>query len=1568
MSKRFGRLMKRISTATAAFKITRIISLTIGLSLSVGSGAWLIPLRVSQAQVGSDARLYLDTSQSPVSDPAQQPTGTAKKPKPQTKAKRNRYQTVAHSRRPMLSKKMLSGIRLRMNQQLMAQKTSAKSPDNGYQRPSVKDQMATNAPQRGSSASGVGGVRRSSPLLIFPKSTSRFSIAKAPGVLKTDDELAAEKLKAQSEPQLTASGEVIEARSYDIEPVKPSEFNGDVRNLPSVPSGERLGRELEGPTPTKKAPENPPDVETPTIPLAPMPSPTVNFAGLSFNSSVIGGQAGAGWPPDINGDVGSSHYIMAVNNAYAIYNKTGTQLAAFTENSLWSGQGIGTPCAANNQGDPVVIYDQFADRWILTHFAFQVVGAALVGPYYQCFAVSKTNDPVSGGWWFYAVRMDTGASGQPPINALADYAKFGNWNDGCLYMGANMFGSNGNIYSGIAFASLNKSDMYSGATLRGALGFISGNTNFSVFPSNISGAKLPASLPPAGTPNYFVGESVTDFTFEVRKFTPGANCQGGTMSGITSVTQTAYNFNLPNVPQPNTTNTLDTVGDRIMQKVQYRRVGSAESLWVVHNVNVSGSTNRIQWAQINVTGGTIVTTSVQQQIYAPDTTLHRWMGSIAADNQGNMAVGYSTSNGTSPNFPSIAYSGRLAGDPLNTLPQTEVQLVAGAGSQTNNCGGAPCHRWGDYTAMSIDPVDDCTFWYTNMYYINQTNGSSGNWNTRVGAFKFPGCTAPTVAKVRSFTAKGFDDGQVLLQWQSDYEVDNLGFNVYREVNGQRTKITHSIIAGSALTAGAGVEMKSGRVYAWKDQLTGVDGKVSYWLEDLDLNGKHTLTGPIAISENRGARPTTEQSKLLVSLGQPQEQMNFAQGSNPIERLAQPVTVTPAMIQTQSGLANNRAVKIGVRHEGWYRLTPGELAAAGLDTNADPRKLQLFVDGQPVPFLVKGELDGRLDASDTIEFYGLGLDNTVTNERVYWLVNGATTGARIKSAKISGGVAGTTRFQSAVEHKDRTLYFSALKNGEAENFFGALINSTGVDQTLNLTNLATSPTGTATLGVNVQGVTNTAHQVQVLLNGKAVGTLTFNGQAAATQSINLPQAGLNQGSNQVRLVALGGSADISLVDKITLTYWRKYAAESNQLRCTASGGEQITLTGFTSTDIRVLDVTNPNNPQELTGTLSGSKNAATITLTVAGAGTRQLYAFTGEQARSVMPKTNQPSNWRQNNRSADYLIITRRELQQSFEPLAAFRRSKGLTVAMVDVEDLYDEFNFGNQSPQAIKDFLAFTKSNWAVAPRYVLLGGDGTYDYKNYLGFGDDNIVPTKLIDTQYMETASDDWFVDFSNQGLPEMAIGRLPARNASEAARLVAKIISYDNQTAANQLLLVSDLTDGFDFSNGNNELRPLVPTNLAVTEIKRGTADDATLHKELIEAINSGLKVVNYSGHGSLSVWRGGLLSNEDASALINNQNLALFVSMNCLNGYYVNPEIDSLAERLLNAQGGACAIWASSGLCEPGGQAQLNKEFYRQLFGSTPMTLGEAAMRAKAFIADPDIRKTWTLLGDPAMQLR
>jgi hypothetical protein len=330
--------------------------------------------------------------------------------------------------------------------------------------------------------------------------------------------------------------------------IYPAEYNGDVRALPPiiVPSYFHLWNEFDAPPsqkPPAQSPSGPTQPDT-NVALAAMPGTIANFAGLHFNQSFSGSQVGAGFPPDTNGDVGLDYYIQSVNDAWGIYDKTtGALVAGFTENQLWAGAGTGTQCDANNFGDPVVLYDAFADRWILTNFAFGVSGGNPAAPFYQCIAVSKTSDPVAGGWYLYAVRMDTGAVGAPPVNTLNDYGKFGLWTD-CLYMGANGFLMPTGTFNGSIFASFDRAALYAGTALsssNSSIGFISGSSApYTMIPANLLGTQA-ASLPAAGTPEYFVVESNTAFAFDVRKFQHGATAcgSGSSLSSASSVSQTS---------------------------------------------------------------------------------------------------------------------------------------------------------------------------------------------------------------------------------------------------------------------------------------------------------------------------------------------------------------------------------------------------------------------------------------------------------------------------------------------------------------------------------------------------------------------------------------------------------------------------------------------------------------------------------------------------------------------------------------------------------------------------------------------------------------------------------------------------------------------------------------------------------------------------------------------------------------------------------------------------------------------------------------------------------------------
>ena len=403
---------------------------------------------------------------------------------------------------------------------------------------------------------------------------------------------------------------------------------------------------------------------------------------------------------------------------------------------------------------------------------------------------------------------------------------------------------------------------------------------------------------------------------------------------------------------------------------------------------------------------------------------------------------------------------------------------------------------------------------------------------------------------------------------------------------------------------------------------------------------------------------------------------------------------------------------------------------------------------------------------------------------------------------------------------------------------------------------------------------------------------------------------------------------------------------------------------------MFDVTNPSAVQEVVGSIEEQKTGYAVSLKVPGSGQKNLVALSDGQAKSpIRIAANTASQWSTSAHGADLIMLAHRDFVGELQPLVTVRQKQGLSVAVVDVEDVYDEFSFGEKTPYAIRDFLSFAKANWKKPPRYALLVGDACYDPKNYFGAGDFDFVPTKLIDTMLMEAASDDWLGDFDQDAIAEIAIGRLPVRTADEADRMIARIVSYDHSTVGEETLLVADSNDGYNFESVNDQLRGLVTGEVRVVDIRRGQMSDAEAKRKLIEAINRGQKIVNYSGHGSVDLWRAGLLTSADASLLKNADLLSLFVLMNCLNGYFDDPALDSLAEAMMKApEGGAVAVWASSAMTMPEGQAQMNQELYRQLFGSRGIALGDAIKSAKAAITDSDVRRSWILLGDPTMRLR
>ena len=431
-------------------------------------------------------------------------------------------------------------------------------------------------------------------------------------------------------------------------------------------------------------------------PLA-MPATIQNFAGISYTGF---------FPPDTNGDVGPNHYVQWINTSLQIWNKSGVSVfGPVGGNTIWSS--LGGACATRNDGDPIALYDSAADRWMLSQFAFP--NGPNTGPFYQCVAVSRTPDP-TGQYFLYSYLMSN--------TLLNDYPKFGVWRD-AYYMSINNF--NGNTYAGPSGVAFDRTKMLAGDPTATFQRFDPGSSVGPLLPADLDGP----TAPPVGEPGFFMGYTAPSqlklWRFHV-DFTTPAN---STFTNVASPTVASFSELTANIPQPSTTVRLDNLGDRLMNRLVYRNMGSYESLLVNHSVNAGSNLAGVRWYELRNPNGT--PTVFQQGTYAPDSN-HRWMGSIAMDRAGDIAIGYSVSS--SSVSPSIRYAGRLSTDPPGAMSQGEAVLVAGGASQTG------ANRWGDYSNMSIDPSDDCTFWFTSEYVAT----GASTWRTRVGSFQFPSCT------------------------------------------------------------------------------------------------------------------------------------------------------------------------------------------------------------------------------------------------------------------------------------------------------------------------------------------------------------------------------------------------------------------------------------------------------------------------------------------------------------------------------------------------------------------------------------------------------------------------------------------------------------------------------------------------------------------------------------------------------------------------------------------------------------------------------------------------------------
>lgn len=502
--------------------------------------------------------------------------------------------------------------------------------------------------------------------------------------------------------------------------VRPTVAKVDLRSLPKVPKKAIGGVARSVPrrtTPRGIPPYDPGPAPDPLVQgggattraASAIPAPSVSFAGKSYTGAR---------PPDTVGDVGPNHYIQMVNTVFTIYDKSGAILAGPSDiSSLWAS--AGGLCSTRDDGDPIVLYDPLADRWLLSQLADDL--GAIPAEVHECVAVSQTGDPVAGGWFLYDF----------PVGAAFDYPKLAVWPD-AYYMGANLNESGAGLYA------LDRGEMLAGKAAGSiAFGLTAPGYHSMVLPADLDGS----TEPPAGSPGIFyrfVDGATGGGTDRLQLWQLHADFAAPADSSLTGPQEiataafallcTTGGLTWDCIAQKGTSQKLDSITEWPMWRLQYRNFGSYETLVGNHAVNVGSDQAGVRWFELRRSQGSAWSLR-QEGTYAPDAD-SRWMASAAMDRAGDIVIGYNVSS--SATYPSLRYSGRLYGDAPGTMSLGEGTLMAGGGSETGD------NRWGDYSALSVDPTDDCTFWFTGEYFATS---SLYSWSTRIGAFTLPACSA-----------------------------------------------------------------------------------------------------------------------------------------------------------------------------------------------------------------------------------------------------------------------------------------------------------------------------------------------------------------------------------------------------------------------------------------------------------------------------------------------------------------------------------------------------------------------------------------------------------------------------------------------------------------------------------------------------------------------------------------------------------------------------------------------------------------------------------------------------------
>jgi len=715
-------------------------------------------------------------------------------------------------------------------------------------------------------------------------------------------------------------------------------------------------------------------------------------------------------------------------------------------------------------------------------------------------------------------------------------------------------------------------------------------------------------------------------------------------------------------------------------------------------------------------------------------------------------------------------------------------------------------------------------------------------------------------------------------------------------------------------------------------------------------------------------------------------------------------------------------KISIREAGIYELSYSELKGAGVpvDPPTDPHDFHMYNRGEEIAIYVEGEEDGEFEEGEYILFYGEGVNSKYTDTNVYWLTVEDLPGLRMVTKPQGESGSTPTWFEATARVEEGHWYMSDLPFDEAEHWYwewlpNGLRPDPGV-YTITLGNLYSGEAYSATLRSQLWGATadasaNPDHHVLFYVNGFEVedAESSWDGKTGHLVEAAFPNSFLTEGANVITVVCpddTGAATDVIFADWFEITYRDTYVAEGDSLAFTQeeTGVWEYEISNFSEPEVEAFDVTDPLSVGQIITNVTKIDSTSTVSFTQEIVSpTRYLVQGESERKSALQIEEDVPSDLRGSN-GADYLIITHPDFLGNVGALADHRAGQGYVTMVVDVQDIYDQFNFGLFDAQAIREFLAHAYEYWDPRPSYVLLVGDGNYDFKNYKGTGEPNFVPPYLacVDPEMCEIATDNRYVCVSGtDNMPDMFIGRLPVKTPDEADAVIDKILAYEASPPADwrrRTLFTADTPD-FAGSVPYPDVCSSPPVNhfwclsdyIADNYLPSPNTAEKVYYglppyttqgaatTAIIDGINTGRLIVNYAGHGYTYYWGEEKLLEEspyrqDLELLTNSDRFPLVVAMSCLLGHFAHPsspgvDVSCLSESLLRAEGkGAVATWAATGYGEATGHKLLDSGFFAAVFTDGVLELGAAtAQAAWGMPSYQYLVDQYVLFGDPAMRL-